>query len=457
MAINKLPVYITNGGAHPEDHVIQLGEGYIKKWKIPLKEPVTLHYGSVRKEIKIEGSGQASIRMNAELARRLGLHHGVHLAVTYRPGSRSLILGPLIGVLVSRAYSHLPERPFGAMTAFCRELTEACDLYGGFVYFFTPEDLAKGAANLAGWVYSGRWSKRAVPAADVVYNRLTSRKLENKPIVQHFLKDVKSRYGAVVFNEKYLNKTDVFQALNKESALHEFLPESYLFKNYIMLKNMCGKHPTVFLKPITGSLGKGIIKISKLPNGGGYQCSFTGLNSVRKQSYATLQQLFSSISSHMKARRYQIQQGLRLAEVGGRPVDFRALVQRNKEGQWSITSIMARIAANNTFVSNLARGGSLSTVAEALAKSNLSQGARSSVPAKLRNAALNIAKGVETHMEGHFAELGVDLAVDTGGRVWLLEVNSKPSKDETAPTAENKIRPSVKQLVMYSQYAAQLR
>lgn len=453
MAKIKLPVHIANGSTPPEDQALAIGEGLIKKLKLPSQQTVTLRYGSVRKEVRIVPTGQASVRMSEALASRLGLHHGVHLAVSYKPSSRTLILGPLIGVMVSRVYSRTPDRPFGAMTPFCRELTEACGLYGGFVYFFTPDDLGGGTGSVPGWVLQqGRWIKRTFPAPDVLYNRLTSRKLENKPIVQHFMRDVKSR-GATVFNEMYLNKTDVFQALRRESSLSELLPESYHFKNFAMLKAMCGKYQTVFLKPVTGSLGKGIIKISRQSEGG-YQVSYTGLNGVRRMGYATLAQLFSSISSQMKAKRYQIQQGLRLMEVGGRPVDFRALVQRNQHGQWAITSVMARIAANNTFVSNLARGGTLSTVSDAVAKSNLPQGSRPAVGPKLRNAAINIARGIESQIEGHFAELGVDLAVDTGGRVWLLEVNSKPSKDDNTPNGDNKIRPSVKQLVLYSQYAA---
>ncbi|WP_438446138.1 YheC/YheD family endospore coat-associated protein [Gorillibacterium sp. sgz5001074] len=455
MAKIKLPVYITSG-SHPEDQTVALGEGLIKKWKVPSQQTVTLRFGSVRKEVRIVPSGSASIRMSEPLASRLGLHHGVHLTAAYRPSTKTLVLGPLIGVLVSRVYSGLPDRPFGAMTPFCRELTDACELYGGFVYFFTPEDLSAGTSSVPGWVFHGRWTKRTMPAPDVLYNRLTSRKLENKPIVQHFMRDVKSRYNAVVFNERYLNKTDVFQALRNESALSGLLPESYLFKNFAMLKSMCNKYQNVFLKPVTGSLGKGIIRITR-PAEGGYQVSYTSLGGVRKINYSTLTQLFSSISSQMKAKRYQIQQGLKLMEVGGRPVDFRALVQRNQQGQWAITSVMARIAANNTFVSNLARGGTLSTVSEAVAKSNLPPSSRSSVGPRLRNAAVNIAKGIENQMEGHFAELGVDLAVDSGGRVWLLEVNSKPSKDDNTPNGDGKIRPSVKQLVHYSQYAAGLR
>ncbi|MDF2923023.1 MAG: YheC/YheD family protein [Paenibacillaceae bacterium] len=453
MAKIKLPVHLQHGGTHPDDQ-IAIGEGYLKKLKLPANQTVTLRYGSVRKEIRIVPSGQAALRLSPRLATGLGLHHGAKLCVAYHAASRTLHLGPVVGVLVSRVYSRTPDRPFGAMTAFCAELTEACAQHGGFVYYFTPEDITSGNTAVTGWTLTaGRWIKQTHPAPDVLYNRLTSRKLENRPAVQHFMRDVKSHHGTVVFNEKYLNKTEVFQALRKDHSVQSYLPESYLFKNFAMLQAMCKKHTTVFLKPITGSLGKGIIKISGKAEGGGYLCSFTGLSGVRKLTYPTLTQLFQAISGKMKQRPYQIQQGLRLMEMGGRPVDFRALVQRNLKGQWAVTSVVARIAASNTFVSNLARGGSLSLVGDAVGKSSLPQNVKAGIHNKLRTASLEIAKGIENHIEGHFAELGVDLAVDAVGRVWLLEVNSKPSKDDNTPTVENKIRPSVKQIVMYSQFA----
>ncbi|WP_284646842.1 YheC/YheD family protein [Paenibacillus silviterrae] len=59
-------------------------------------------------------------------------------------------------------------------------------------------------------------------------------------------------------------------------------------------------------------------------------------------------------------------------------------------------------------------------------------------------------------MEGHFAELGgrPRLGYLRAG-VWLLEVNSKPSKDDNTPlNAERKIRPSVKTVVQYARHAA---
>lgn len=455
MALNKLAIHIQ--GTRPDDHEIQLGEAFIKKWKIPPRLPIMLQFGSARREVRVEPvKGLSAMRISESLANRLGLHHGAVLCIKYRPMDRTLRIGPLIGVLVSRVSRKAPQLPFGATTEFCKELSEACRIYGGYVYFFTPNDITTGASTVNGWIYHGGWSKRPVPVPDVLYNRLTSRKLENKPIVQQFVKDVKQRHRGYVFNEKYLDKTDVFQALQREQGLANLLPESHLAKSYAILQGMCRKYGIVFLKPINGSLGKGIIKIVRNPTSG-YTVYFTSLNGMRKQTFASTKELYSSIAGKLRARPHQIQQGIRLIEIGGRPVDFRVLVQRNQQGEWDVTSIVGRIAPNHTFVSNLARGGTLCTVKDALARSNLSAAGKKTALLKLKQAALKIAKGIERQISGHYAELGVDLGLDATGRVWLMEVNTKPSKDDAKPASvQNKIRPSVRKLLEYCRYLANL-
>lgn len=89
-----------------------------------------------------------------------------------------------------------------------------------------------------------------------------------------------------------------------------------------------------------------------------------------------------------------------------------------------------------------------------MAKTQLPASAKASAFANLHAAALDIAKGIEQAIPAHFGELGIDLAMDTTGRVWLLEVNSKPSKNDNTPLSESKIRPSVKAMLEYSTYLA---
>lgn len=458
MTRTKVGISIQGTSIYLDDRTVVLSEAIARRWKVPSNQSMVLRFGSAKQDVKvITAATSNSLRFNPILATKIGIHQGAQLNIHYRQNVGTLSIGPLIGVMVSRVYSSSHDRPFGAITAFCKEMTDACERYGAVVCFFPPGEMQANASSISAYAYAnGSWSKKTFPIPNVIYNRLTSRKYENLPNVQQFLKDAKARYGTEVFNEKYLNKTEVFDALRKDSSLHGYLPESYLFKNYQMLKSMASRHPVLFLKPITGSLGKGIIRIRREP-GDVYTCHYTNLTGVRKQTFPSLSAVFQAISGKLKTQRYQLQQGLDLITTDGRSIDFRSLVQRGAKGEWAITSIVGRIAGSQHFVSNLARGGSLTNVVGALAKTPFSSATRVSVTARLRKASIDIAKGIEAQIPSHFGELGIDLAVDKMGKVWLLEVNSKPSKDDNTPlNNEKKIRPSVKQLVQYAKFLAKI-
>lgn len=437
-----------------DSHIVMLSQRLVKKMKIPTDRNLTLSFGAARSPIRVtQISRLDGMQISAKVAQSLRLPRDMSLRLTYKPSSKTLMLGPILGVMVNHVYTKSVQRPFGALTPFCHELTAACEAEGAFVYFFPPPSSRPNSSYMEGWSYFNGWRKSEFPIPNVVYNRLTTRKHENKQSVQHFMKDVKSQYGAHVFNEKFLNKTEVFQALKKERSLKSILPESHPLKTFQGLKSMCSRYQTVFVKPILGSLGKGIIRICREANSS-YTCYYTQVNGTRKQTYKSLNSVYASISGKIRARRYQIQQGLKLISIGSRLVDFRSLVQKNSKGEWSVTSIVARIANQQHFVSNLARGGTISTVRDALIKSNLPNSIVTKTQQKLRQASIDIAHGIE-NIPNHFAELGVDLAVDSSGRVWLLEVNSKPSKNDT-PLSSNKIRPSVKQVIRYTQHLSGL-
>lgn len=453
MQKSKVAIQVINPGLLPDDTVM-LGEMYMKQWKIPEGQPVVLKFGAFRQPVKVVPVARYDgMRISQQLARRMGIPAGASLRILYRPVSSTLSLGPLIGVLISRDYPGMPDRPFGAITQFCKELVEACRLQGAMAYFFTPDQIGESANYIEGWVCpAGKWFRQTMPVADVINNRLTTRKLENRSSVQRFMKETKARHQTHFFNEKFLDKTEVFDSLKQDLSLTRYLPESHLLGSYSTLKAMCSRYPVVFLKPIRGSLGKGIMRISRT-EGGGLLALSTTAGGTRKQQYANAQKLFSAISGKMKTVRYQIQQGLQLIDIQKRPVDFRALVQKNSKGKWTITSIVGRIAGNHHFVSNLARGGTLTTVKGAIARSNLAPGtSRQEAAGRLQRAALEIAAGIDAHIPAHFGELGIDLALDTSGRVWLLEVNSKPSKNDNTPLNDNKIRPSVRKLIQYARY-----
>jgi glutathione synthase/RimK-type ligase-like ATP-grasp enzyme len=437
----------------PADTVM-IGHKYILHWHMPHTHgsAVSLRFGGLQTKIKLVAVDRdIGLRIPKALADKMGIHGQATLRLQYDPYADVLRLGPVIAVLISKDHPH-NERPFGSITLFCQEMVEACQLQGAFCYFTTPERLISPYQQLSGWVFQqGAWQLTTLPAPDVVNNRLTSRKYEKLASVRSFFARGKERHQMQVFNEKFLDKAEVFQALQGDETLTRYLPESHVLEDYQRLLSMCARYPTVFLKPVRGSLGKGIIRISRTPQGY-YDVYYANVNGTTMKQYRSLKKLYESLKLKMKKTTYQLQQGLNLIAIAGRPVDFRALVQKGLDGAWAVTSVVARIAGGNHFVSNLARGGSLTKVRDAVARSNMLFG-RQNAAARLSAAALRVARGVDTQIDAHFAELGIDLALDVQGQIWLIEVNSKPSKNDNTPLETGqKVRPSVRNVVRYARY-----
>lgn len=105
----KIPVHTVHSGILQENAVM-LGEKSMKKLKIPAHGTIRLTFGSFRQEVTVIPVPKAdSLRVSEALARKLGLRQRLSLNASYSSGSRTLRLGPLIGVLVSRDHRTVPK------------------------------------------------------------------------------------------------------------------------------------------------------------------------------------------------------------------------------------------------------------------------------------------------------------------------------------------------------------
>jgi len=435
---------------------IMLGEELMKKQGIPQAQHISLQFGIYKQTIKVlPASNKLGLTMHSRLAQQLAIpltRGELKLALHYDKTKARLKLGPLLAVLINKENPHDETKPFGSISSFCSELAMACTQHGAFVYFFTPDSLIGNGTLISGWILDGEWRQQILPLAEVIYNRLPSRKAENQPAVQRFIHETARYYNIALFNERFLDKHEVFELLASNEGIASHLPESQLFTQFEQLQHMLHKHPILYVKPIHGSMGRGIYRITMLPNQGfGLERANTSSTLISK--FTTLKGLYTSLRPKLKKRKYQLQQGLSLIQIGRRPVDFRALVQKNGSGEWSVTSIVARTAGNEQFVANVAKGGSIGSVMTTLPKTNLLQHIdHEAVFQSLKATAVKIANIIGEQLSEHFAELGIDLAVDVQGKVWLLEVNSKPSKIDNTSMNRSKIRPSVRMLLAYAKH-----
>jgi glutathione synthase/RimK-type ligase-like ATP-grasp enzyme len=437
---------------------IHMQEQLLKRLRIPIIEPVLLRFGSIQKVVRFMDTPSSnkegqSLTITANLAHELGLSTGDTIRIRYHPDHNEVRLGPVLGILTAQTYEKQPQGLFGINSSFFEEVAQASRQSGTFVYIFTLDGVDLQNKHVTGWRYKNkRWAFTRFPLPDVIHNRLDSRKMELSETIQTFFANIKHHTNIPIFNHRFLNKVEVTQLLSNDSRISSLSPETVTHFNKSLIAAMFKKYPVIFVKPSKGSLGYGIIHFTRTAKG--WKCIQNSMTGPVHRHFHKPEELLKFLYPRLRKASYLIQRGIPLVHVMGSPVDFRALLQKNGMGKWSITSTVARIASEQSFVSNVAQGGKLSRVKAALQNSTLPDHLIPAVERQLKNAALAVAETIEERADGLFAELGIDLGVDASGKVWLIEVNSKPSKTEDASMNDGKIRPSVRKMLDYVQYLA---
>ena len=354
--------------------------------------------------------------------------------------SHTLKLGPVIGLLTDFKINMMEEPYFRTIHLFCDELHRGIVEHGGFFYVFSYEKFPE----IGYYLEDGKWVQAKLPLPDVIYNRIHSRKLEHSTLYKQFRQSL-DQFMIPFFNDRFLSKWEVHENLRGESQLYSYIPETSICSKELFY-DFAQKYETIFLKPIHGSQGRNIIKVKKEENQYyTFQTSLSALSNHFTNRYS-LDEIYQQINPLLHHQIYIIQQGIAFITHESKTMDFRVLCHKNRNNQWIVTSTVARIAAETEFVSNLAKGGTIIRPLKAL-RACMSIKQSSDVLALIKELALETAEVISRHSEGITGELGIDIGVDQEGKPWLIEVNSKPSKN--FEDGLGKIRPSAKAIIQF--------
>ncbi|WP_066068306.1 YheC/YheD family endospore coat-associated protein [Neobacillus soli] len=358
----------------------------------------------------------------------------------YHLESQELQLGPVIGLLTDFPIMKNGEPHFRSIHTFCEELHHGITERGGFFYVFPYDKFLEQGY----YFVNGKWTTAELPLPDVIYNRIHSRRLERWEPYKHFRKRL-DQLMIPLFNDRFLSKWEVYEHVHKENQLFPFMPETKVFSKE-HLHDFAQKYETIFVKPIHGSQGRNIVKVTKeAENCYSMQSSLPNQANDLRKNYS-LEEIYQQIKPILHNRIYIIQQGILLAAHQSAAMDFRVLCHKNLNNDWEVTSTVARIAAEQEFVSNLARGGTLVKPLHAL-RTCMSPKKALEVLALMKELALETASVISRRTAGLTGELGIDIGVDQDGKPWLIEVNSKPSK--SFEDGLGKIRPSAKAIIQF--------
>jgi hypothetical protein len=325
---------------------------------------------------------------------------------------------------------------------------------GVLAYIVGQDDLDLKNRTVKGYTYHAtkrKWVRGDHPFPNVVYNRIPYRKFEQLPEVQELIQDCLKHPDIRLFNPAFFSKWNLFEWLRDSRATRKHIPETERLNSLSDFSRILRHHRNVYLKPVKGKAGKGIMKVQRPLNrkrlSSAYLLTHQSPAGTESVSYDSVNKVYETVKLHAEGKEYIVQQGITLAKAGGRPFDLRVLIQKNTEGQWRISGVGARVAGESSITTHVPRGGSIADPAKLLSGVFGAAAGRTI----LRNAkatALKLAAQIEKGSGYTLGEMSMDLGIDATGKLWFFEANSKPMKFD-----EPHIRKmSLRRLVRYWKY-----
>ncbi|TCP58937.1 glutathione synthase/RimK-type ligase-like ATP-grasp enzyme [Tumebacillus sp. BK434] len=407
--------------------VLALPRGYLKELSLQPGD-LQLFFGAKQARIQLRPSEKGAADtayVSADLLRELHLPTGGKLTL-HKTGA-GLRFGWLLGILANVKTEH--GQPTGQQKQVFKNLLNAAAGENLYAYVFSAADIDWAEATVTGYHLEGKagWAWRKLPLPDVVYDQIISRAYSNRPDVAEARERLKSLLGKRFFNPGYFNKWQVHQWLQSDRRMLEHVPDAICFESVAQAAPFLYQHPDVYVKPVHGSLGIGIIRARRRPDGRMFYQIKTKDGSLRQQYAGSVSVFLKKFEKRLKKGPYLIQRTLRLKSWQGRPFDIRILLQKDGAGVWNRTKMFCRIAQQGQITSNLSTGGDALAVKQLLHEMYDDTKVRR-IMKQLKDISSAVPQVIEQQNGGTVGELGLDLGLDENGNIWVIEVNAKPWK-----------------------------
>ncbi|GIM47893.1 hypothetical protein DNHGIG_34420 [Collibacillus ludicampi] len=457
-----VPVYVHS--ASPSHFgVIYVHRALCQKFHLYAGGSVHLHFGGKTTKARVlyqTPNFHDMISLSSDIQKELGIPERIRIQM-YTEEEGHIRFGPLVGIL-ARVHVH-EGKPYGMQVAVFERLLEAAEKERLFGFIFSPEQIHWEKGVVKGWfrrILGERkmWVQERLPLPDVIYDQIISRKYEKNPRVIENKTKLLRLYQTNYFNPGFFDKWQVHTWLNKDSRMRGYLPHTILLDSREKMIRFMQEHRLVYMKPIHGSLGLGIIKIMRLQDGR-YSYQIKGKKGIAKEGIVTTPaQILSLTGTHKTGKKYVIQQGLNLLTFDNRPFDIRILMQKDQTGKWRRTKAFCRIAQRGDITSNLSTGGNALPVREVLRKICADKNELVRIQRKINHLSRMLPLVIEEQCGLSLGELGLDIGIDEDRYLWVIEVNAKPwKKPMTENGSQHLVVQSFRRPMLYAKYLSGFR
>lgn len=312
--------------------------------------------------------------------------------------------------------------------SFFRSLLKEARRLGLEAFVFTPEDVVEEKRRIRAHIYdeaSGGWKRQWKSFPDVVFDRC---RYQNTPRFRK-LREFRAKHGDLLYlNRPLANKASIHALLQKDKGIKPHLPETTMYRGPKELGEFASKHDIVFVKPINGTGGRGVIRIEPAGKGRYTLRGRDRRRAILPPRQVSLEGAHRVLTQLGLTNNCLMQQGIELTLPNGRVHDYRLLMQKTGEGRWEATGCAGRIGAAHSVTSNLHGGGKAVATDRLLQVTFPKGGQAEAVKAEMSELGHKVVEALEERFRD-MCELALDVAVDRKGRVWLLEINPKPARE----------------------------
>jgi hypothetical protein len=322
-------------------------------------------------------------------------------------------LGPVIGLLMVSYKSKLTK---GVL----KQLEDYCVIYkeiNGLLVAFSVEGIDFDNKLVKGYYYSSasgdkaaEWKAGVFPFPDSIFQRIN--------LSEDVRLKLKYETENRMFNSNYFNKWEFWNMVSKYAPFLDCIPDTRLLESIDDIDYMISKYEGAYLKPINGTLSRGLYRVTNHNGVYGFQGK-TGSDIANIGSKADAEVYLNNI---IRNRRYLIQQAIRPLKVEERHLDFRVIMQKDHTRIWSCTGIIGFVGGRGDICTNW---GFTSTFENTLKKHfNFTQ----EVMFRKKQEIISYCKNVCEMLDfrgGNYGDLGFDVMIDEKLKVWILEVNKR--------------------------------
>ncbi len=330
---------------------------------------------------------------------------------------------PMVGVVVS--YTSINMLLQQQEVSWAIDFIKANKQANTTLFFFHIKNVDIVKKRIIGTYFNnkrGLWEKKEFPYPDFIYRKSSNSRTQKrlaatfeKQLINENIQPLNYIYG--------FNKWEVYSGLSKDKEFIQYLPLTLIYKKPNDLKKLFAIGNKVYLKACRGGRGRQVVCVTKLPNGK-YEFSYF-IGKLYVFIIDDFNELVKEIRGFFGAKKFLMQQAIDLITIGKKIVDFRAEVQRNGNGEITVTAIPVRVGNYKAPITTHAKSYTFDDFFCNIMK--YSQEEIEALKTKVNSFLTTAYKCIEK-IYGPSGDVGLDVGLDKNGRLWFIECNARSLK-----------------------------